>query len=60
MDARYYVTLKKYLKSGDKAIVYNHGGIFVAVVEFIGKYFFSDEDIGWTKDENKFLCPYRI
>ena len=60
MDARYYVTFEKFLKPGDRAIVYNHGGIFVAVVEFVGDYFFSEEDIGWTKGKNKFLFPYRI
>ena len=60
MDARYYVTLKKFLKSDDKAIVYTHGGKFVAVVEFAGKCYFSEEDIGWTKGKRRFLFPYRI
>jgi hypothetical protein len=60
MDARYYVTLEKFLKAGDRAVVYNHGGKFVAVVEFVGVYFYSEEDIGWTKGRNKFLFPYRI
>jgi predicted RNA-binding protein len=35
MDAQYYVTLHKFLKEGDQAIVYTHGGNFVAIVEFI-------------------------
>lgn len=60
MDARYFVTLEKFLKSGDKAVVYTHGGKFVAVVEFIGEYFYSTEDIGWKKGKNAFLFPYRI
>jgi len=60
MDARYFVTLKKFLKAGDKAVVYTHGGKFVAVIEFIGKYFYSEEDLGWTKGRNKYLFPYRI
>jgi len=60
MDARYYVTLEKFLKAGDRAVVYNHGGNFVAVVEFVGEYFYSEDHIGWTKRQNKFLFPYRI
>ena len=60
MDARYYVTLEKFLKSGDKAVVYNHGGNFVAVVEFVGNHYFSEEDLGWTKGKRRFLFPYRI
>ena len=39
MDERYYVTIKKFLKPGDKAVVYNHGGKFVAVVIFVSEYF---------------------
>jgi predicted RNA-binding protein len=60
MDARYFVTLEKFLKAGDEAVVYTHGGRFVAVVEFFGEYFHSEEDIGWKKGINKFLFPYRI
>lgn len=60
MDARYFVTLEKFLKAGDKAVVYTHGGRFVAVVEFLGDYFYSEKDIGWKKGSNKFLFPYRI
>ena len=37
MDARYFVTLEKFLKVGDKAVVYTHGGKFVAIVEFVGE-----------------------
>jgi len=60
MDARYYVTLEKFLREGDKAIVYTHGGKFSAIVEFIGRYFYSEDDLGWTKGRNTFLFPYRI
>lgn len=60
MDARYYVTFEKFLKSGDTAVVYNQGGVFVAVIEFLGDYFYSEEDIGWTKGSGRFLFPYRI
>jgi len=48
------------LKAEDKAIVYTHGGKFTAVVEFVGKYFYSEEDIGWTKGKSRFPFPYRI
>ncbi len=60
MDARYFVTLEKHLKSGDKAVVYTHGGKFRATIEFIGEYFHSVNDIGWKKGKNNFLFPYRI
>ena len=60
MDARYYVTLQKFLRSGDKAVVYTHGGKFVAVVQFSGEHYFSEEDLGWTKGKRRFLFPYRI
>uniref|UniRef100_A0A7C3YZ56 EVE domain-containing protein n=1 Tax=candidate division WOR-3 bacterium TaxID=2052148 RepID=A0A7C3YZ56_UNCW3 len=60
MDARYFVTLEKFLKAGDKAVVYTHGGIFAAIVEFVGKYFYSEKDLGWTKGKKRHLFPYRI
>ena len=60
MDARYFVTLDKFLKAEDKAIVYTHGGKFVAVAEFLGKYFYGEDDLGWTKGKSSFLFPYRI
>src|SRR3989304_6665583 len=34
MDWRYFVTLERFLKPGDKAVVYMHGGRFPAVIEF--------------------------
>ncbi len=60
MDARYYVTMEKFLRAGDKAVVYTHGGKFRAIIEFTGKCFYSEDDLGWTKGKNKFLFPYRI
>ena len=60
MDERYYVTMEKFLKAGDKAVVYNHGGKFVAVVRFVGDYFHDETSIGWKKGRNDFLFPYRI
>jgi hypothetical protein len=60
MDARYYVTLDKFVRNGDRAVVYTQGGNFRTVIEFVGRYFYSEEDIGWTKNKNKFLFPYRI
>ena len=60
MDARYYVTLEKFLKAGDKAIAYTQGGNFRAIIEFIGQYFYSEEDLGWTKGGKLFTFPYRI
>jgi len=60
MDARYYVTLKNFLRAGDKAVVYIHGKGFLAVVKFVKKYFYSKKDLGWTKGNRKVLFPYRI
>jgi len=60
MDERYFVTLEKFLKPGDKAVVYNHGGMFVAVVKFINDYFHDETPIGWKKGSKEFLFPYRI
>ena len=60
MDARYYVTLEKFLKAGDKAVAYTQGGKFRAIIEFIGQYFCSEEDLGWTKGGKPFLFPHRI
>lgn len=60
MDARYYITMEKYMRGGDKAIVYTHGGKFRAIIEFCSEHFYSEEDLGWTKNKIKFLFPYRI
>ena len=49
MDARYYVTLIKYLKEGDQAVVYTHGGKFVAVTEFVGDCFYEEKNIAGLK-----------
>jgi len=37
MDARYYITLRDFVKDGDQAIVYMHGGKFVAIIQFSGE-----------------------
>jgi predicted RNA-binding protein len=60
MDARYYITLERFLHAGDKAIVYTHGGLFRAIIEFAGEFYHSLDDIGWKKGKAKFLFPYRI
>jgi predicted RNA-binding protein len=60
MDARYFVTLQNFLGKGDKAVVYIHGKGFLAVVEFKDEYFYSEEDLGWTKGNRQVLFPYRI
>ena len=60
MDARYYITLRNYVRDGDQAAVYVHGGKFVAIIRFVGEYFYSEKDIGWTKGDENFLFPYRI
>jgi len=60
MDARYYKTYERFLHSGDKAVVYTHGGTFVAAVEFVDNFFLDKRDLGWTKGVTSFLFPYRI
>ncbi len=32
----------------------------MAVIEFIGGWFYEEKDIGWTKGKRKYLFPYRI
>ena len=59
MDARYYITMKDFIKEGDKAVVYTHGG-FQAIIQFKGEVFYSEENIGWKKGKVLFLFPYRI
>ena len=60
MDARYYITLTKFLNAGDQAVVYVHGEKFVAVIEFVDNWFYEEKDLGWTKGKMKYLFPYRI
>ncbi|MEO0083693.1 MAG: hypothetical protein ABIK33_04870, partial [candidate division WOR-3 bacterium] len=60
MDFRYFITLRDFVSKGDRAVVYVHGGKFVSIIEFIDKYFYSEEDLGWTKGKSKYLYPYRI
>lgn len=59
-DYRYFITLKNFVKKGDKAVVYSHGGDFVAEVDIDSDFFYDDKNIGWTKNEKSFLFPYRI
>lgn len=49
LDYRYFITLKKFLKEGDKAIVYSHGGDFVAEIEVKSDVYYDSEHIGWKK-----------
>jgi len=60
MDYRYYVTLKKFVRKGDKAIVYAHGGEFVAVVEITGEMREDFNHNGWTKNGRPYVFPYRV
>ena len=60
LDYRYYITLKNFIKKGDKAIVYSHGGDFVAEIEIDSDFYFDLEHIGWTKKGRPFLFPYRV
>lgn len=60
MDARYYPTLERYLRKGDRAVVYVQGGRFIAVIEFTGGHEFDERDLGWTKGGRSFLFPYRV
>ena len=63
MDYRYYITMKDFFKKGDKAVIYTHGGDFVAEVEIDGDFYYDETHIGWTKKKGKetkeFLFPYR-
>ena len=60
LDYRYYITLKKFLIKGDKAVVYSHGGDFVAEVEIDSDFYYDSNPIGWTKSGKPFLFPYRV
>lgn len=59
-DYRYFITLKNFIKKGDKAIVYSHGGDFAAEVEINSDFYYDKKNIGWTKNGKPFLFPYRI
>lgn len=41
-------------------MVYTHGGKFVAVVEFVGKYFYSRKNLCWRKGGKSICFPIRI
>jgi hypothetical protein len=60
MDGRYFITYRDFLRPGDVAVVYNHGGIFPAVIKFTKPFFFDKAKLGWKKGNNHFLFPYRI
>ena len=64
VDYRYYVTMKKFVKTGDLAVVYIHGGNFVAVVRVTSDMRAEFKHIGWTKKERgvikPYLFPYRV
>ena len=60
MDFRYFVTLRDFVREGDKAVVYTHGGNFVAVVKFVGQMKEQFTHIGWTKNGEPCMFPYRI
>jgi len=61
MDFRYFVTLQRFVRPGDRAVVYAHGGDFVAEVEVDGDAYEDHTPIGWTKRSRQpFLFPYRI
>lgn len=60
MDFRYFIVLRDFVRSGDKAIVYTKGGEFVAVVEFVGEMKEEFTHIGWTKKGRPAMFPYRI
>ncbi|MGC8679715.1 MAG: hypothetical protein ACP5T6_00220 [Candidatus Micrarchaeia archaeon] len=60
IDARYYITIKDFMREGDEAVVYTHGGYFQALIRFKGEVIYSEEYIGWKKGKTPFLFPYRI
>lgn len=59
-DYRYFETLKRFVEIGDKAVIYSHGGTFVAEVEITSDVYFNKEHIGWEKKGGPFLFPYRV
>ena len=60
MDFRYVVTLRRFVRPGDRAVVYSHGGNFVAEVEIASEAYEDFTPIGWTKNRQPFLFPYRV
>ncbi len=59
VDFRYYLTMKNFVKMGDKAVVYTHGGNFVAVVEITTDMKEVFNHIGWKKADKNYMFPYR-
>lgn len=60
VDYRYFVTLKKFVRAGDKAIVYSHGGDFVAEVEITSGMREEFTHIGLEKRGRPYMFPYRV
>ena len=60
VDYRYFVTLKKFVRAGDKAVVYSHGGDFVAEVEITSNIMEEFTHIGWEKRGRPYMFPYRV
>lgn len=60
VDYRYFVTLRDFVGEGDTAVVYTHGGEFVAIVHFVGKMKEDFTHIGWIKKGKPWVFPYRI
>lgn len=61
LDYRYSVTLKKFVNIGDKAVVYCHGGNFIAKVEIVSDLGFIKEHVGWVDIKGiPKLYPYRF
>jgi len=60
MDFRYFITLERYIHPGDRAVVYSHGGVFVAEVEISSEFYEDHSQIGWTKYGKPYAFPYRV
>lgn len=61
LDYRYYVTLDKFIREGDKAIVYaSRERAFVATIEISGDMIEDFTHIGWTKGGKPYMFPYRL
>lgn len=60
MDYRYLPTLEKFVRKGDKTVVYTHGGNFVATVDIVSDGFEEFTHIGWAKKGAPYMFPYRV
>ena len=59
-DWRYLPTLERYVRPGDRAVVYVHGGLFQATVELNGPWEEDHKPLGWTKGGRPYVYPLRI